>query len=445
MNFKNKVYSIGFLSILSLISVKSVFAISLIDSVNKTIESNYDYKKSIEDYNAAYTQKNIAMSYLLPRLDLSANFMPSKNTTETDVTDFSYNSKDTSLSLVLYQPILQMDAIRQFGKSKIIQTQAKTKLDLSRNTILLNVVNAYLDTMFARDSLDAITEKRKFFEERLRTVEVDFKVGNSNKVDLQETQANYEESVAQEVSARNDFDVAKDFLAKIINENVDDVQVMKSVFSDIEMPQSVDEIKDISLKANLEIIVATLQLDLANKDVQIANSDYYPDIGLVAGGQISSGTGINSTTGATTDSSLTNTYVGVQAKMNLFAGGGTYSEAKRLGAVKNGTNYSLSSKINEVSKLVNKYYFDIYTGKSKMKSLEMAYAARKEYLASVQKEVAVGVKTNSDLLEANNKLLDVKLSLIGLRYQLLKAYLMLKNLSGNLELKDIEYLATFIE
>jgi outer membrane protein TolC len=63
----------------------------------------------------------------------------------------------------------------------------------------------------------------------------------------------------------------------------------------------------------------------------------------------------------------------------------------------------------------------------------------------VQKEVAVGVKTNSDLLEANNKLLDVKLSLIGLRYQLLKAYLMLKNLSGNLELKDIEYLATFIE
>jgi outer membrane protein len=423
----------------------SLFAISMLDSVNKAIESNYDYKKSIEDYNAAYTQKNIAMSYLLPRLDLSANFIPSKKTTETDVTDFSYNSKDTSLSLVLYQPILQMDAIFQFSKSKIIQTQAKTKLDLARNNILLNVVFSYLDAMFSRDSLEAITEKRKFFEERLRTVEVDFKVGNSNKVDLQETQANYEESVAQEVSAKNDFDVAKDFLAKIINENVDNIQTMKTIFSDIDMPQSVDEIKDISLKANLEIIVATLQLDLANKDVQIANSDYYPDIGLVAGGQISSGTGINSTTGATADSSLTNTYVGVQAKMNLFAGGGTYSEAKRLGAVKNGTNYSLRSKINEVSKLVNKYYFDIYTGKSKMKSLEMAYAARKEYLASVQKEVAVGVKTNSDLLEANNKLLDVKLSLIGLRYQLLKSYLMLKNLSGNLELKDIEYLATFIE
>ena len=262
---------------------------TLIECVNYALENNISVKQSELDLEAAEIDKLTALGNFLPSLNGSASvseniglgFNPATNQPET----VKFLSANGSVN-VGYTIFDGLRNFRQAQRAKINQLAAQYQLSQMKDDISLTVANTYLQVILNKANLESLVTQNEVTQTQIKQTEELVEAGVLPKGDLLEVQATNASERQSIVDAENQVQISLISLAQLLlikdYKNFDIDEEGYGIVDTLgEKP--VEEIIAGAKENRNEIRIAEQNVELAKKDVQIAQGAYLPTISAFLG------------------------------------------------------------------------------------------------------------------------------------------------------------------
>ncbi|HAF44761.1 MAG TPA: channel protein TolC, partial [Gallionellaceae bacterium] len=173
---------------------------------------------------------------------------------------------------------------------------------------------------------------------------------------------------------------------------------------------------------------------LADKEVDRNRGGHLPTVDIVANYN-NSYTGYSSFTGGATD--VRSTSVGLQLNMPLFQGGATQSKWREAEANRTRANHELENARRNVEVQTRQAYLGVVSGIAQVQALQQALKSSESLLEASKLGHEVGVRTNLDVLNAQQQAYATRRDLYQAEYNYLISQLRLKAAVGGLVEEDV--------
>lgn len=234
----------------------------------------------------------------------------------------SHGTRNT-WDLVLTQPLFDWSRWKSFEQAKLRVADAEVQLQQASQDLLLRVAQAYFNVLTAQDTLAATRAEKVSIAEQFASAKQNFELGATTITDTYEAQARYDLVQANELLHQNTLDVQRDQLAKIIGVTPQTLAALPSgALLPAPQPARLQDWSTQAEAANLEVIQAQLQTEIAQRDIEIARRGHYPTLNLdAASGSKSDDQLAGGNSGRPIDSSI-----GLVLSIPIYSGGGTSSK-----------------------------------------------------------------------------------------------------------------------
>ena len=172
---------------------------------------------------------------------------------------------------------------------------------------------------------------------------------------------------------------------------------------------------------------------LAEKEVGRNRGGHYPTLDLVANYSKNSANGGSSGVGS--DSHIAS--VGVQFNLPLFQGGATNSKWREAEASRDRAQSELENTRRNVDMQTRRAYLGVVNGIAQVQALQQALKSGESLLEASKLGQEVGVRTNLDVLNAQQQLYSTQRDLYQAEYNYLISQLRLKAATGTLAEDDL--------
>jgi outer membrane protein len=439
--FKKTIY----LLLLTVCIHKTLKAEDIVELVHVAFKNSYEFQANIEKYNSMYANKDLALSYILPTIDVTGNIDYTVSSTTYSATDTKVNNNipNKGLSISLVQPIINLQALAGYKASQLAAQSAIIQLNKDRNSIVLKTADLYFKVLSSMDDLEYIKTNKKYLEEQMAEVTQQIKVGKARSLDIESTKSKYDIVLYQEIMYENALKINLENMNKFLNTEVQFYKKVKDKIENIHIEEhNLEAWKNLSQSGNLDVLLSEISLKLSKTDLQAKTASYYPTLSFIAS------QGLKKTIEPQmndTDSLSNNSFVGLQLNMNLFSGGKDYTERKQKAYNLKENEYNVKNLNNQINTLTTQYYLAVYSGLAQIESLEQSVIAAEKFLNAARKGYEVGLQANSDVLDATDIYFNSKRSLSKAKYEFLLSILSLKSIAGIIEMNDVEQLNTYLE
>lgn len=378
-------------------------------------------------------------SLLLPSVNFNAN------TTKNDVTttyatpippllvsgNLQYNTHGYGVSLV--QPLFREQNWAAYSESELQVVQSEAQFKVAEEDLVLRVAQAYFDVLIAQDSVQLTAAQKTAISEQLEQAKRNFEVGTATITDTHEAQARFDLIVAQEIAAQSNLEVKRRALQQLINATPAELSPVGESFK-LEPPQPADQAKwvaDAQLH-NHQLAIAQAAAELAEKEVDRNRGGHLPTIDMVAT------YGKNTATGGMFGGTDTRTStVGVQLNMPLFQGGAIQSKWREAEANRERAKQELENARRNVELQTRQAYLGVVSGIAQVQALQQALKSSESLLDASKLGYQVGVRTNLDVLNAQQQAYSTRRDLYQAEYNYLISELRLKAAVGGLGEEDL--------
>jgi outer membrane protein len=390
-------------------------------------------------YRAGQEKLPQGRSLLLPSVNLNAN------STFNDIMvrylgavpfppgHFRYNSHGYGATLV--QPLYRHQNWVTYNEAELQVLQAEAQFKRAQNDLILRVARAYFDVLVAQDNVELATAQKTAISEQLEQARRNYEVGSATITDTYEAQSRYDLTSAQEIAAQSDLDVKKRTLQQITNAMPDKLRVLGEPFKPVPpQPADMEKWVDEAQQHNLQLAIARASAELAEKEVARNRAGHYPTLDLVASYTQTYANG--GTFGVGSDQRTT--AVGVQLNVPLFQGGAIQSRWREAEANRDRAKDELESAQRSVALQTRQAYLGVVNGMAQVMALQQARKSSESVLASTRLGQEVGVRTNLDVLNAQQQLYSTRRDLYQSQYNYLLSQLQLKAAVGELAEPDLQ-------
>lgn len=283
-----------FFSILCLVFTLSSYSQlkkwTLEEAVTYAVENNLSVKNIELELEMADIQKKEAIGNMLPTLNGTASFSSNTGSNINPVTNSFENTTFLSFTTGVQSGLNLfngLQAMRQLQRAKLQQVAAQYNLDKMKDDIALNVVNAYLQVLYSKENLKNVEAQRQITLEQLERTNALVDAGMIPRGDLLEIKATLAGDDQRMIAAQNQIKISLLNLAQLLT--VSDYENFDIAESDYEIPlttitqQPVDAIVQKAKENRPEMKIATQNIDLSEKDLQIAKGVYFPRLTAFAG------------------------------------------------------------------------------------------------------------------------------------------------------------------
>ncbi len=379
-------------------------------------------------------------SYLMPSVNLSAN------STFNDIsiqrpsvasTDLRYNNSGYAVSLV--QPLFRQQNWMAYSSAEMQVVISEAQYQAAQHDLILRVAQGYFDVLVAKDNVQLTEAQKQAISEQLEQAKRNFEVGTATITDTYEAQARYDLIMAQEINAQSNLEVKKRALQQITNASVGELRQLGQELT-LETPQPLDVekwVEDAQLH-NLQITIADAAAQLADKEVSRTMGGHLPTIDLVANYAMNSQNGGSFNGAGYGPADTTSKVVGVQLNMPLFQGGATQSKYREADANREKAKQDLENARRSVAVQTRQAYLGVASGIAQVKALQQALKSSESLLEASKLGQSVGVRTNLDVLNAQQQLYSTRRDLYQAEYNYLISRLRLKAAVGTLSEEDLK-------
>lgn len=377
-------------------------------------------------------------SLLLPSLNLSANSTLNDQTVQYrgafpfPAGNQRYNSHGYSVNLT--QPLFRQQNWLAYTESELQVAQAEAQFMFAGQDLILRVAQAYFDVLIAQDSVQLAEAQKTAITEQLEQAKRNFEVGSATITDTHEAQARYDLTSAQEIAAQNNLEIKRRLLQQLINAMPKELKPLGKEFK-LEAPQPADMEKwvgDAELN-NPQLAIAKAAAEIADKEVARNRGGHYPTVDLVANYAENYANG--GSFGVGSDSR--NKSVGVQLNLPLFQGGAVNSRWREAEANRDRAKEELENARRTVATQTRQAYLGVVSGIAQVKALQQALTSSESVLEASKLGQEVGVRTNLDVLNAQQQLYATRRDLYQAEYNYLVSHLRLKAAVGSLGEEDV--------
>lgn len=428
---------------LCLLQSGTASALGLIEAYEAALQNDPAYRAAVYENEAGQQNRILGRSSLLP--NLSASYSNSKNRADvTTKTTWGQNTElrdYTSMSGViqLRQPLLHLEGIARYYQGIAQTDYSDAQFAARRQELIVRLAGAYAEAKYTEDQLALALVQRDAYAEQRRMNDRMFDKGEGTKTDMLETQAQYDLAEAQVLEAQDKVTGARNALAAIVGQEIDALDGLREDFQVRPMqPEGFDEWKALALEKNPEIAAQRHAVEAAAQEINKNRAGHAPRLDLIASSSKTSSDTIN-----TYNQEAQTNGIGIQLNVPLYSGG--YTSAVTSQAVSNHkkAKADLEAQTSQVLVDLRKYYNQVLSGALRIPAQLKSVESARLLAEATQKSVKGGMRTNLDVLNAQQQLFTAKRDLSLARYNYLLAYLRLRQSAGVISLVDLQDVAGY--
>jgi len=428
-------------------------ATSLIDVFEDALVNDPLLKEALANKEAISESRPQARSLLLPQINASGSYSDSdingRSTfqqktsigTVTNTTGFLQESETTQWDVSIRQTIFDFGAWMNLKKANKTVAQAEIDYLAAEQQLMVRVATAYFNVLAAQDTLESEQAARQAIEKQLDQSRKRFDVGLIAITDVQEAQAAYDQSVANEITAKRNLATSKESL-RAITDNYPSNLLKPDDGLPLIMPnpQSETDWVNTSLEQNLSFLSAQLGTEIARSEVKVQRSGHFPTIGVQAQKRDTDSDSFRSDSGGDfnpADTENINEGIGVQVNIPIFSGGQTSSRVRQAVARHRASKEKLERVGRETTRNARDSYLGVISGIATVKALQQSVKSSAIALQATEAGYEVGTRTTVDVLDARRRLYSSQRNLAISKYDYLKNIIQLKQAAGTLSKDDL--------
>lgn len=402
-------------------------------------------------WNATQEKLPQARAGLLPRVDIGGGSGQPGSTQFNDReirfrdgsrgVDNRFNSN--SLGLSLTQPIYRKQNFVGYEQSKVQLEQADAVLAQAAQELITRTAQAYVDVLLARDSVAFAGSQKTAIAEQLAQAKISFKVGTATITDTHEAQARYDLAVAQEIQAQSDLEVRQRTLELLVGKSVPSLSPLGPGLQLVTPEPAVQEkwIEE-ARSANAQVRALEANVTLAQQQITYNRAGHYPTLDAFANWSRNA-SGAGTLGGPGTETTTKN--IGLQFNIPVYRGGAVDSSVREAVANEDKARQDLENARRKAELDARKYYVGVTTGIAQVKAQEAALASSQSALDSTRLGREVGVRTQVDVLNAQQQVYTARRDLAKAKYDYIMSTLFLKAAVGRLSEQDIVAVNAWLE
>ena len=261
-----------------------LFADNLAEALLKAYNKNPKLNAERENINISKEDINISKSDFLPTITLSGTKSKEDTSKLTNQSggDTSIADVDPLTTSLLIEQTLYDGRSRNadLEKNKLGLDVSKIKLLKVEQEILYQAIEAYTGLVLANNKYKINQSNVNLFERQVETDQARLEKGQISVVDLAQSESSLAGANAKFIEAKNEVVTGKLIYENVIG-SIDNINNLTDKLNfNLKLPESLAKANEISQKNNPELIIAKLELQQAEKDIQIAQDDLGPSATL---------------------------------------------------------------------------------------------------------------------------------------------------------------------
>ncbi|AEH01243.1 TolC family protein [Lacinutrix sp. 5H-3-7-4] len=418
---------------------------SLKESVDYALQNNITVRQSLLDQKLAEQDLISAKGNFLPTVNASAsqnwNFGSFIDQNGSRISrDSRGNGFGVNAGVTLFNGFRNTNLQKQ---AELGIESSKIQLEVLKNNISLNVVNAYLNILFNREAVKQAEEQVAISQRSLDQVQELVDAGARARADLLVSKSQLASDNERLVNAVNSVDLSLLNLSQLLqlpaNENFDIQDVNIDLTEAVLAYKNSNEILSYALENRPEIKGAQLNIDNAELNYEIARSAYYPTLSLGAGASTSYQhlqgqkdvlqivTGFDATTGEPIVEFQKNGFVeqiennlgynvGFSLSIPIFNGFKTKASVKRAEISKERITLALEQEKQTLRANIEQAYADAKASLLQYESSKVSLESQELAFQNEQDKYDLGVSTSFQLEQVRNRLINAQSSFLNAKY-----------------------------
>ncbi len=323
--------------------------------------------------------------------------------------------------------------------------EADLQLAQAHQELLLKAAQAYFDVLLAQDKLVLNQAQKQAIERQLALAQANFKNGVSTITDVDEAQAKFDVVLSQAIVINIEIDNKKQALKLLTGHLPNQLFGIKADIP-LEQPEAFkgamfankqsaqQQWLELAQQSNLTIQLKQLADEMANKAIELNTAAHLPTLDAVANyTRTDANGGINGF-----GSDLANTTVGLQLQIPIYQGGAVSSKIREAFAKHLKAKEEIEATRRKVALDTQQAYFEIISSIAQAHANEQSLRSAQNQLISITKSFKLGIRTNVDVLNAQQQVFNAKRELLQTHYYYLLGLLKLKYSCGLLSDEDLD-------
>ena len=426
-----------------------LWALDLTEAYQRALNYDASWQANQTRYQIEQQNLGIAKGAILPTLSVNASlykqFQDVDNASQMSLgggQQISFINDETTgrqVAVSLRQPLFRIDVWEKYKQVKISTDLAEINLDLQKQNLLLEVAQAYFNVL-RQDSLLVLNQQEeKALLAQYTMMQAKLKQGFVARMEVSEAHAQYQSAVAKRVATDIQQKLAKEKLEQMIGQFPDQLAGLTHNFkAESPYPTQLEEWVSLTESRNLEINQKRAAYRVAQQQIKIDQTDYYPQLEAVATSAWSkqSPQNVISTDGRNDKIAL---------ELNWTPYSGTRSkiiEKSRISATAAQQDIDVTTR--KVRTDVKSAYLQVANSNSQLSAYKIAMDSAQLVSDASQASYKEGLKTMVDVLLAQRSAFAAKQDYIHAQYDYLLNVLQLKAVSGKLDESDLDELNTWL-
>ena len=392
-----------------------IFTTNLVSAAEFLIYLESAYKNnpvlnaSRENYKAVKESINISRSEFLPSIFVTGSQSSQQNSNKTNQegVTLSDNSNDSEIqSVTIDQKIFQgFQSYNSIKKSKLESDQAALKLKNTEQQILLQSATAYYDLVYKIKNIQFNLSNVDLFERQVESDSSRLQKGEITLTDLAQSESSLAGANAKFIAAETELLAAKSNFERIIRLPAPEIIVKDNFIKNISLnfPIGLSSALVISEKNNPKLLLAKLDYEISEKNVNIEKSKFSPSasVNYTQSQNKDFNSSINEIDQETLKATIT---------IPLFKGGKNYSSLKKSKFKKEQSNLILQDTINEVKTDTANSWSAYQSSESVLKATQAQVKAAEIANEGITLEYDSGnTRTTLEVIQSRSLLLEARI------------------------------------
>ena len=417
-----------------------VAAQSLSDLLAIAIKDEPTYQGTVAELRAAQARNRQMIGAFLPQITASVNTNANQRgylTRDLNVLEQKDRYNSHSWQVNLSQPLWRYSAIADKEQAKALVGKAKFELAAAEQMLFSKVVEAWLDVLMARDQHNFTLRQEQAAQQQLAMMERGSVLGVHGLPQREEAYSKYLQSQAETQMALADIEIKRAALEQLTG-------TLKSLnlptlrdnlqLSPLEASSLPDWLNTIIVH-NPDIEAARKARDAAREDVSKQIAGFIPTIDLI-GNYTQNSQAVGGFPGQN-GYDITQSYVGLQANWALFNGGSQFAKVQEAKALLEKAEYALENTRRTVMNNSKQAWYSGLVSQAKIRASQQEMIATNIALTAARQGTQSGLKSELDILQAQQQRYAAQRDLAKGYYQQLIAMIKLKTLAGTVTHQDI--------
>lgn len=258
---------------------------TLEDCVTYALNNNVSVKQSLLDWENAQIDKTEAIGNFLPTLNgnvsyninTGANINPTTNQFENAT--FKSMSASANSSVPIFNGLANWKSLQ---RAKLTRLASEYSLQKMKDDVALNVANSFLEILVQKEQINLVENQIEITQENQKRTADLIEVGQLPAGDIYEIQATLATQEQQLIIAKNNELFARIALAQLLLlKDYATFDVVEETFAP-EFSQVYAQTPEAIYQKSKEVVndikIAESNLELAQKDIELARARYYPTL-----------------------------------------------------------------------------------------------------------------------------------------------------------------------